>query len=191
MEGSSRYSIGIDLGTTNSVVAYVDTADESAAGIRVFEVAQAVAPGEVRAIPALPSFLYFPTAAEIASGAFDLPWEDKPFAIAGKAARELGALVLGRQVASAKSWLCQDVLDRIDDILPREAVPPEPMISPVEASARYLIHLRNAWNHTMAGEGSDSDLRFENQEIVVTVPDRKSTRLNSSHEIPSRMPSSA
>lgn len=170
MEGSSRYSIGIDLGTTNSVVAYVDTADESAAGIRVFEVAQAVAPGEVRAIPALPSFLYFPTAAEIASGAFDLPWEDKPFAIAGKAARELGALVLGRQVASAKSWLCQDVLDRIDDILPREAVPPEPMISPVEASARYLIHLRNAWNHTMAGEGSGSDLQFENQEIVVTVP---------------------
>jgi molecular chaperone DnaK (HSP70) len=170
MEGSSRYSIGIDLGTTNSVVAYVDTADESAAGIRVFEVAQAVAPGEVRAIPALPSFLYFPTAGEIASGAFDLPWEDKPFAIAGKAARELGAFVPGRQVASAKSWLCQDALDRIADILPREAVPPEPMISPVEASARYLIHLRNAWNHTMAAEGSGSDLLFENQEMVVTVP---------------------
>src|SRR6516164_1084579 len=170
MEGSSRYSIGIDLGTTNSVVAYVDTADESAAGIRVFEVAQAVAPGEVRAIAALPSFLYFPTAAEIGSGAFNLPWEDNLFAIAGKAARELGALVLGRQVASAKSWLCQDALDRFDDILPREAVPPEPMISPVEASARYLIHLRNAWNHTMAAEGSGSDLLFEKQEIVVTVP---------------------
>src|SRR5215469_4243372 len=170
MEGSSRYSIGIDLGTTNSVVAYVDTADKSAAGIRVFEVAQAVAPGEVRAMAALPSFLYFPTAAEIGSGAFDLPWEDKPFAIAGKAARELGALVLGRQVASAKVVLGQDVLYRTYQILPREAVPPEPMISPVEASARYLIHLRNAWNHTMAVESNGSGLLFENEDIVVTVP---------------------
>ena len=148
MDRSSRYLIGIDLGTTNSVVAYIDAADESTASIRVFEVAQAVAPGEVRTLPALPSFLYFPTEAEIASRAFDLPWEERPSSIAGKAARELGALVPGRQVASAKSWLCQDALDRTSDILPREAEPPEPMISPVEASARYLIHLRNAWNRT-------------------------------------------
>jgi hypothetical protein len=170
MDGSSRYLIGIDLGTTNSVVAYIDTADESTAGVRLFEVEQAVAPGEVRAIPALPSFLYFPTEAEITSGAFDLPWEEKPSAVAGKAARELGALVPGRQVASAKSWLCQDALDRTAAILPREAEPPEPMISPVEASAGYLTHLRNAWNHAMAAQGSSSDLLFEKQEIVLTVP---------------------
>jgi len=170
MDRSSRYLIGIDLGTTNSVVAYIDAADESTASIRVFEVAQAVAPGEVRTLPALPSFLYFPTEAEIASRAFDLPWEERPSSIAGKAARELGALVPGRQVASAKSWLCQDALDRTSDILPREAEPPEPMISPVEASARYLIHLRNAWNHVMAADASRSDSLFENQEMVLTVP---------------------
>ena len=170
MDRSSRYLIGIDLGTTNSVVAYIDTADESTASIRVFEVAQAVAPGEVRTLPALPSFLYFPTEAEIASRAFDLPWEEKPSAIAGKAACELGALVPGRQVASAKSWLCQDALDRTSDILPREAEPPEPTISPVEASARYLIHLRKAWNHVMAADASRSDSLFENQEMVLTVP---------------------
>ena len=170
MDGSSRYLIGIDLGTTNSVVAYIDTANESTLDIRVFQVAQAVAPGEVSAIPALPSFLYFPTDAEIVSGAFDLPWEEKPSAIAGKAAHELGALVPGRQVASAKSWLCQDALDRTADILPREAEPPEPRISPVEASARYLLHLRNAWNHAMAADSSRSDSLFENQEIVLTVP---------------------
>lgn len=170
MDGSSRYLIGIDLGTTNSVVAYIDTADESTTGIHLFEVVQAVAPGEVRALAGLPSFLYFPTETEIASGVFDLPWEEKPSAIAGKAARELGALIPARQVASAKSWLCQDALDRTAPILPREAEPPEPMISPVEASARYLTHLRNAWNHAMAAQGSSSDLLFENQEIVLTVP---------------------
>jgi molecular chaperone DnaK (HSP70) len=170
MEASSRYLIGIDLGTTNSVVAYTDTADETAADIRVFEVMQAVAPGEVRAIPGLPSFLYFPSEAEITSAAFDLPWEEKPSAIAGKAARELGALVPGRQVASAKSWLCQDALDRTADILPRGAETPEPMISPVDASARYLTHLRTAWNHAMAAESGRSDALFENQQIVLTVP---------------------
>ena len=116
----------------------------------MFDVAQVVAPGEVRAVPALPSFLYFPTEDEIDSGAFDLPWEERPSAIAGVAARDQGALVPGRQVSSAKSWLCQDAVDRTAEILPREAEPPEPKMSPVEASARYLMHLRNAWNYAIS-----------------------------------------
>jgi hypothetical protein len=173
MDRCSRYLIGIDLGTTNSVVAYIDTAEPPGApsfGIRVFDVAQVVAPGEVRALPALPSFLYFPTEAEISSGTFNLPWEEKPSAIVGVAAREFGALVPGRQVSSAKSWLCQNAVDPTADILPRDAEPPEPIISPVEASARYLTHLRNAWNHAMAADAGAGELRFENQEIVLTVP---------------------
>lgn len=173
MAGSARYLIGIDLGTTNSVVAYVDTQEVSddASPIRVFDVAQIAAPGEVRAVPALPSFLYFPTEAEIASGTLRLPWEERPSSIAGVMARVQGALVPGRQVASAKSWLCQDAVNRTSDILPRDAEPPEPMVSPVEASARYLMHLRNAWNHAMAvGDGGNLSQRFENQEIVLTVP---------------------
>jgi actin-like ATPase involved in cell morphogenesis len=173
MDRSSRYLIGIDLGTTNTVVAYVDTA-ESAEGvtphIRVFDVPQVVAPGEVRALAGLASFLYFPTEAEIESGAFDLPWLAKPQFVVGAAAREHGSLVPGRQVSSAKSWLCQDAVDRTADILPREAEPPEPKISPVEASTRYLLHLRSAWNHAMAAAGSATDLLFEHQDIVLTVP---------------------
>ena len=105
---SSRYLIGIDLGTTNSVVAYLDTAvapGEGSHGIHVFDIPQVVAAHEVRAVPALPSFLYFPTKDEIDSGAFNLPWEERPSAIAGTVAREQGALVPGRQVSSAKSWL--------------------------------------------------------------------------------------
>src|SRR5271165_6192866 len=174
MNHSSRYLIGIDLGTTNSVVAYIDTLDtprEGSAEIHVFDVAQVVAPGEVRAGPALPSFLYVPTESEIESGAFDLPWEERSSAIAGVAARDQGMLVPGRLVSSAKSWLCQDAVDRTAEILPREAEPPEPMISPIDASARYLMHLRSAWNHAMAAaDGSDPKPLFENQQIVLTVP---------------------
>jgi uncharacterized protein DUF3731/Hsp70 protein len=174
MDRTSRYLIGIDLGTTNSVVAYIDTSDTPSGAspeIHVFDVAQVVVPGEVRTEPSLPSFLYFPTDVEIESGAFDLPWEARPSMIAGGAARDHGMLVPGRLVASAKSWLCQDAVDRTAEILPRESEPPEPRISPVEASARYLIHLRNAWNHAMASaEGSNSERLFENQQIVLTVP---------------------
>ena len=86
-------------------------------------------------------------------------------------ARDQGALVPGRQVSSAKSWLCQSAIDRTANILPRDAEPPEPMVSPVEASARYLMHLRNAWNHAMTAEGATNPQQlFENQEIVLTVP---------------------
>lgn len=170
MSSSANYLIGIDLGTTNSVVAYVDRR-ASTTGIRVFEIEQVAGPGEIRRLPALPSFLYFPTEAERASGGFNLPWNDKPPYIVGHAAREMGALVPARQVSSAKSWLCQQALDRTADILPREAEPPEPRISPVEASARYLEHLRDAWNHaTASGADVDADSRFERQQIVLTVP---------------------
>jgi hypothetical protein len=175
MEGSSRYVIGIDLGTTNSVVAFVDTQESASevdsSGIKVFEVAQLTGPGEVRAVPFLPSFLYFPTEDEVSSGTVSLPWEEHAPSTVGMMARDLGALVPGRQVSSAKSWLCQSAIDRTSDILPREAVPPEPMVSPVEASARYLMHLRNAWNHAMAAEvATNPQPLFEHQEIVLTVP---------------------
>jgi molecular chaperone DnaK (HSP70) len=175
MEGPSRYLIGIDLGTTNSAVAFVDTCESAneagSSGIRVFEVAQLTSPGEVRAVPLLPSFLYFPTEDEVSSGTVSLPWEEHPSSIVGMMARDQGALVPGRQVSSAKSWLCQSAIDRTANILPREAEPPEPMVSPVEASARYLMHLRNAWNHAMTAEvATNPQQLFENQEIVLTVP---------------------
>jgi molecular chaperone DnaK (HSP70) len=175
MEGPSRYLIGLDLGTTNSAVAFVDTRESAneadSPGIRIFEVAQLTSPGEVRAVPLLPSFLYFPTENEISSGTVSLPWEVHPSSIVGMMARDQGALAPGRQVSSAKSWLCQSAIDRTANVLPREAEPPEPMVSPVEASARYLMHLRKAWNHARTAEdANNSQQLFENQEIVLTVP---------------------
>ncbi|MGA2076186.1 MAG: Hsp70 family protein [Terriglobia bacterium] len=167
MQDSSRYIIGIDLGTTNSVVAYLDQQEASA--IQVFQVPQLVAEGEVRAMPTLPSFLYFPTEHDLSAGSMKLPWEERPESVAGVLAREQGALLPGRQVSSAKSWLCHDAVDRRAKLLPWGAEPPEPMVSPVEASARYLAHLRNAWNHSATAWGG-AETQFENQEIVLTVP---------------------
>ena len=160
--------IGVDLGTTNSVVAYVDKGGEPS-DIRVFQVPQLVAAGEVRALPTLPSFLWFPDEQDLSAGRLRLPWDERPSAVVGVLAREEGALVPGRQVSSAKSWLCHGAVDRRARILPWEAEPPEPMVSPVEASARYLTHLREAWNHTAHAPGS-AGVRFENQEIVLAVP---------------------
>jgi hypothetical protein len=168
MQDSSRYIIGIDLGTTNSVVAYFDKQEASA--IQVFQVPQLVAEGEVRSLPTLPSFLYFPSEQDLSVGSVKLPWEERPESVAGVLAREQGALLPGRQVSSAKSWLCHDAVDRRAKLLPWGAEPPEPMVSPVEASAHYLTHLRNAWNHSSPAASPGAEMRFENQEIVLTVP---------------------
>ncbi|HEU0176781.1 MAG TPA: Hsp70 family protein, partial [Blastocatellia bacterium] len=135
--------------------------------IHVFDIPQLIAEGEVGAVPTLPSFLYFANEQD-APGGLRLPWEERPDVVAGVFAREQGALVPGRQVTSAKSWLCHDAVDRTARILPWGAERAEQTCSPVEASTRYLAHLRDAWNHTIAAD--DDELRFERQDIVLTVP---------------------
>jgi molecular chaperone DnaK (HSP70) len=178
MEAASRFLIGIDLGTTNSAVAYVDTSERPARGapppVRVFEAPQLVADGEVRALPSLPSFIYFTDETEDAAPGLRLPWEEETDgALVGVFARERGALVPGRQVASAKSWLCLSSVDRTDAFLPWDAEGGDKVCSPVAASARYLTHLRDAWNHSKAKDESGrvaDELRFERQQIVLTVP---------------------
>jgi molecular chaperone DnaK (HSP70) len=165
----SRYLIGIDLGTTNSVVAYTDSQEiaDAASPIHVLPVPQLVEHGEVLTLPALPSFLYFPTEDELSAGAVSATWDENPPMVTGVLARQQGALVPSRQVSSAKSWLSYPGVDRRAKILPAQAEPPLPMISPVEASARYLMHLRDAWNRAI---GTDAETRFEHQDIVLTVP---------------------
>src|ERR1044071_5439380 len=170
MESFGRYLIGIDLGTTNSAVAYIDTQEPvkgDTPAIHIFEVPQLVAEGELGQLPTLPSFLYFANGND-APVSLRLPWDERPNSVAGVFAREQGALVPGRQVSSAKSWLCHPAVDRTAKILPWGVDHTEQACSPVEASARYLAHLREAWNHTMAA--GDDELRFERQEIVLTVP---------------------
>jgi molecular chaperone DnaK (HSP70) len=171
MESPSRFLIGIDLGTTNSAVAYIDTQELSnghTSKIRVFNVPQLMADGQMGALSTLPSFLYFPDENELSAGELRLPWDERPNPVVGVLARERGALVPGRQVSSAKSWLCHPAVDRTAKILPWGSDQIVQACSPVEASARYLAYMRDAWNHTIAK--GDGLLRFERQEVVLTVP---------------------
>jgi hypothetical protein len=160
------FLIGIDLGTTNSAVAFVDTRAREPR-VELFLVPQLTEPGRVEPRPVLPSFLYFPEPAEIDSGARALPWSPSPDTIVGVLARERGAVTPGRQIASAKSWLAHPGIDRRAAILPWGETS-GPRLSPVDASARYLRHMREAWNATVARE--DDTLRLERQRIVLTVP---------------------
>src|SRR5688572_28033362 len=96
-----------------------------------------------------------------------LPWNAQPDAIAGMFARDEGALVPSRQIASAKSWLSNAQVDRTAPLLPWDADAGR-RLSPVEASARILGHLRDAWNHERAR--ADDTQRLERQHVILTVP---------------------
>jgi hypothetical protein len=161
------FLIGIDLGTTNSAVAAVDTRRRNPR-VEVFRIPQVVGPGVVEARAVLPSFLYFPEPDEIATGGFAPPWAPASEAIVGVLARDRGALAQARQVASAKSWLVHRGVDRHAPFLPWGSTGSSPRISPVEATARYLMHLRDAWNSTRTDAANTE--RFEQQSIVLTVP---------------------
>lgn len=170
MEPHSRYTIGIDLGTTNSVLAYVDHQAAKPAP-QLFTIPQLVAPGEVAALPALPSFIYLPEDGEISPDQLRLPWHGKTTAAAiaiGAMARDLAAKAPDKVVASAKSWLCSERIDRHAPCLPTTAPVQARKISPVTAAQMILEHLRDAWNHLMAAK--DKTARLEKQDLVITVP---------------------
>ena len=164
----SRYVVGIDLGTTNSALAYAEAGGSDPTPIRALPIPQVVATNDVGDRPVLPSFLYLPSAKEFPAGALDLPWSKGPGRIAGTFARDHGAKVPGRLVASAKGWLSHAGVDRKAPILPFAAAEDVAKVSPVEASAAYLAHLRDAWNHAVAGKAAADKL--EKQEVLLTVP---------------------
>src|SRR5262245_14876281 len=108
----SRYVIGIDLGTTNSALAYADLEAGEAAGIQLLPILQVVQPGAVEERKLLPSFLYLPQPGEQPAGSLSVPWDAKRDYAVGEFARDLGSKVPTRLVASAKSWLCHPGVDR-------------------------------------------------------------------------------
>jgi molecular chaperone DnaK (HSP70) len=101
-------------------------------------------------------------------GALKLPWKEEKTSFVGEFAKKQGARVPTRLVQSAKSWLCNVAANRRDKILPLEAADTQHRLSPVEASAKYLAHLKEAWNYQMAK--GDPSAEFEEQEIILTVP---------------------
>ncbi|HGY9590816.1 TPA: Hsp70 family protein [Vibrio harveyi] len=168
---SPRFLVGIDLGTTNTVVAYCEITDNlEQSEVSLFDIDQLIGPGEVVRKPLLPSFRYHPAVGQISPSDLTLPWENEPVSgdisnvIVGEWARELGAKVEGRQVSSAKSWLSHQAVDRSSDILPWAGAQDVGKVSPVIASASYLNHIRQAWNYRHPSN------KLEDQDVVVTVP---------------------
>jgi hypothetical protein len=141
--------IGIDLGTTNSALAYIDPRegeDLDFPPIHILPIPQQVAPGRVEAQKALPSFLFLD--------------DNQPV---GVYAREQGALIPTKLVHSAKSWLSNPDVDRGAKILPWDSPEGARVLSPVEVSGRFLSKIRESW------EGSQSSPITEH-DVVLTVP---------------------
>jgi len=164
-----RYAIGIDLGTTHSALSYVDltTSDGEKTQHGVLAIPQLTAPGTVEDLALLPSFLYLPHADELAPGDLSLPWQQsaaEQTGVAGEMARSRGATTPIRLVSSAKSWLSHPGVDRRSALLPNDAPEEVTRVSPLEASTRYLSHLRQAW------EQAHPEAPFGEQAVTVTIP---------------------
>ena len=166
----TQYIVGIDLGTTNSALARFDTTQpEEEARIEVQNIPQLVNPGEVAEQTLLPSFLYLPSELDFAKGSLALPWDRDPQSIVGELARKRGAENPVRLVASAKSWLSYAAVNRTAPILPWQSPEEVPKVSPVEATARYLLHLRSSWD-AVHNAKRKPELALSEQEILLTVP---------------------
>lgn len=179
---ASRFIVGIDLGTTNCAMAFVDTKSREPTKVEIFQIEQLVDFGTVDQLPTLPSFHY-----ELASR--ELEGIDPKFcfgtsgnatavnaASANRASVNAGACIVGtlarerviqapgRGFGSAKSWLCHAWVDRTSDLLPWQGDDTVEKISPVEASRRYLEHLRRAWDRRFPSNP------LAEQEVVITLP---------------------
>jgi len=166
----SRYSIGIDLGTTHCVLSYLDLqmADEAAKADEfkqeVLFIPQLTAPGSIDERLQLPSFIYQFHESEVASGDLALPWDGAPGRLVGELARKMGSKTPIRLISSAKSWLCHGGVDRRSAFLPLDSPEEVEKISPFEATVTYLEYLKSSWNH------SNSENPIEDQQVIITVP---------------------
>ncbi len=194
-----EWCLGIDLGTTNCAMAGVAVLDggsddvddngQSTVGPQIVPIPQVVAPGVVESRNLLPSYLYIPGPHELPPGALDLPWDHEAQSQSqeqeqarggqqwgvGEFARNQGSRIPHRMVFSAKSWLCNPFIDRTAPVLPINSPPEVEHISPMEASARYLTHLRRAWesrqqDSALADNGAGTSYNSASQEVVLTVP---------------------
>jgi len=158
----SQYVVGIDLGTTNSALAYAPLAEPSR--VSLFQIPQLANAGEAADLDLLSSSLYIPGEKEFVEGALALPWNPQPSYITGRLAWLRGVENSSRLVASAKSWLSNQSSDPTQPLLPLTAPEGVAKISPLEASTQYLLHLRSAWNL------KHPEAKLEDQPVLLTVP---------------------
>ncbi|MCC9601193.1 Hsp70 family protein [Stieleria sp. JC731] len=160
-----RFCVGIDLGTTNSVVAFTEIPSDKRVQpkLELLPIPQIIAPGQVETRDSLPSFLYLPRENEVAS--LQLPMIDSPEqGIAGYYARQQAAENPQRVVVAAKSWLCHGSIGRTEQVLPWQSPPEVPKVSAFDCTQKFLSHLVAAWN-----EGYP-DAPLKDQQVVLTVP---------------------
>ena len=142
-------NVGIDLGTTNSALAYIDPQEAAEADfppIHVLPIEQQVDANRSAILRTLPSFLFL---------------SEPP--VVGAYARDQGALLPNKTVHSAKSWLSNSEADRTAKILPWDSQEEGRVLSPVDASMRYIAHLAESWKNTKGAPLSE-------QQVVLTVP---------------------
>ena len=162
----ARYVVGIDLGTSNCCVAYVDSEGDNQ--MDILPLTQVVGSGVVEERATLASCALAASASEVPRAAIALPWDSQTEIVVGAWARERGAELPHRLISSAKSWLSYTGVDRTAPLLPwhpqGETVPEGGRrMSPVEVSSLYLQHIRNVWNARMS-------VPLEEQEVFLTVP---------------------
>jgi len=165
-QNGTRFSVGIDLGTTHCVLSYADLnhIDDEEFSPQVMAIPQLTSPGSVEEKQQLPSFIYQAHEAELAEDSTSLPWTARPDYLVGEIARNLGSKTPIRLVASAKSWLCHTGVDCKAPILPAEAPDEVVRVSPFQATTAYLQHLCDAWQSLYP------DAPLDQQDVVITVP---------------------
>ena len=152
-----RFSLGIDLGTTNSAIAFSEVESDHT---EILEITQILGPHRVGEKPTLPSALYIPHPDEFSAGAFPLPWRtaEGGEAIIGHFARDHGALVPDRLVTSAKSWLSNPHIDPRQRVLPWKSEIGQEKRSAFDCSRLYLEHMRESFLYALRSRGQDIDL---------------------------------
>ena len=163
---STRFSLGIDLGTSNSAIALEDF---DSGRNEIVEITQILGLNQVGEKPTLPSALYIPHPDEFPQNGMQLPWSKaagEP--IIGRFARDHGALIPDRLITSAKSWLSNFHIDPKKPVLPWKSDIEEQKLSAFECSRRYLEHMREGFLHAESARGQAWNLA-EGQ-IVLTVP---------------------
>ena len=156
-----KYVVGIDLGTTNIVVDYapLNVKEDEKAEINLAPIAQELAKGAIEWLEVLPSFIF-----ERIKEKPVLDWDLESKFIIGEYARERGSEVPDRLISSAKSWLCNSRVNRKEAILPWDAPEEISKLSPFQAMAMFLNHVREAWNKKFTKD------KLENQKVVITIP---------------------
>ncbi len=164
---SPRFSLGIDLGTSNSAIAFSEVDSDRT---EILEITQILGPNQIGEKPTLPSALYVPHPEEFSAGAFPLPWRttEGGDAIIGQFARDHGALVPDRLITSAKSWLSNPQIDPRQKILPWKSDIEQEKRSAFDCSRLYLKHIRESFLYALSGRGQD--IALSDVEVVLTVP---------------------